>query len=83
MDQDSNLLHFTDRVDELKIVENFIMAASGLGNSPPSILSFYGEGGIGKSWLLRRIQEVARRNYNLPTAMLTFDRINGGSKVIS
>ena len=79
MDQDSNLSHFTNRVDELRLVETLLLAGGGLANPSPPILSFYGEGGIGKSWLLQRIQEVAERDYKLPTAMLTFDRmLNGG-----
>jgi hypothetical protein len=68
------LRHFTNRVSELQVFRDAVNLPAG---TPLPVLMFYGVGGIGKSWLLRRLrQEVAS---TLPSALLDFEPSIGGT----
>jgi hypothetical protein len=44
---------------------------------------FYGVGGIGKSWLLRRLRETVSVPPELPTALIDFDPAIGGASYMN
>ena len=68
------LRHFTNRMNELQVFRNAVDLPAG---TPLPVLMFYGVGGIGKSWLLRRLrQELAG---TLPSALLDFEPSTGGT----
>lgn len=70
------LRHFTNRLCEREAFRR--QAEAAVGHTLP-VLMFYGVGGTGKSWLLRRLQEEAITG-GLPTARLDFDLDRGGAR---
>lgn len=70
-----NLQHFTNRVNELDLFRARITAAAG---SPLPILMFYGVGGAGKTWLIRKMQEAAQAE-KIPAARIDFDERQHGA----
>ncbi len=71
-----NLLHFTNRVDELELFRTRITGKAGIALP---MLMFYGVGGAGKTWLLRKMREAAAAE-KLPAARLDFAEDVGGGR---
>jgi tetratricopeptide (TPR) repeat protein len=74
--QDSNLLHFTNRIHELERLKELLEAKGSLTSRTP-VLAYHGAGGMGKTWLLERLKKVAQTEYRLPSAYLRFDDGSG------
>ncbi|MBN9118887.1 MAG: hypothetical protein J0I06_06970 [Planctomycetes bacterium] len=71
------LHNFTNRVSELAALNAAVTLPRG---TTLPVLMFYGVGGIGKSWLLRKLKaELAEHRPFLPTALLDFDPRSGGT----
>jgi tetratricopeptide (TPR) repeat protein len=63
--------HFTDREDQQSVFRRY------LGSTlEPPVLCFYGIGGAGKTWLLKKLMGIVPSG--IPTAFLDFDRERGG-----
>jgi putative protein kinase ArgK-like GTPase of G3E family len=60
--------HFTNREQERQVLSRLLALASG---QPLPVVTFYGVGGTGKSWLLRRLR--ADVPPEVPSALLDFD----------
>jgi len=60
------LAHFTNRVEEVSTFERILKIAH---DQPIPLLMFYGVGGAGKSWMLKRL----RQQTQIPTAYLDLD----------
>jgi tetratricopeptide (TPR) repeat protein len=73
-----DIRNFTNRESELKV---FRRLADGASTTPLPVVMFYGVGGIGKSWLLTRLQHEAEDALQLPTARLDFDPNAGGERL--
>lgn len=71
----SNLRHFTNRVSELETLRQQLNVP--FGYTLPVIM-FYGVGGAGKSWLLKRCSEELDK-FSVPYARLNFDHLIGGT----
>ncbi len=68
------LRHFTNRTNELKVFHTAMDLPAG---TPLPVLMFYGVGGTGKSWLLKKLRaEVAGA---VPSALLDFEPLSGGT----
>jgi tetratricopeptide (TPR) repeat protein len=70
------LANFTNRESEFRVFERLLYLSAKL--SLP-VLSFYGVGGIGKTWLAKRLREVAHSA--VPTARIDFDPSSGGARL--
>jgi tetratricopeptide (TPR) repeat protein len=69
------IAHFTDREDQQELFRRSLHSAV-----EPSVLVFYGVGGAGKTWLLKRLR--AQVPPEVPTAFLDFDRAAGGRRFV-
>ena len=67
------LARFTDREDQRNLFQFYL-------NSPtePPVLMFYGVGGAGKTWLLKRLRQETPPD--VPSAYLNFERQAGGER---
>ena len=74
------LKNFTDRDDELAQFQRLLAL-----EEPTQIpaLMFYGVGGTGKSWLLKRFREWLAGGPMFPSAYVDFDRRSGGPSYAS
>ncbi len=74
------LKNFTDRDDELARFQRLLAL-----EEPTQIpaLMFYGVGGTGKSWLLKRFREWLAGGPMFPSAYVDFDRRSGGPSYAS
>ncbi len=70
------LANFANRESEFRVFERLLYLSAKL--SLP-VLSFYGVGGIGKTWLAKRLREVAHSA--VPTARIDFDPSSGGARL--
>ena len=68
------LRHFTNREEERHVLRRLLALPSG---QPLPVVMFYGVGGTGKSWLLRRLR--ADVPPEIPSALLDFDPQCGGA----
>jgi len=68
------LRHFTNREQERHVLSRLLALPSG---QPLPVVMFYGVGGTGKSWLLRRLRTEAPPE--IPAALLDFDPQSGGA----
>ncbi len=68
------LRHFTNREEERHVLRRLLDLPSG---QPLPVVVFYGVGGTGKSWLLRRLR--ADLPPEIPSALLDFDPLSGGA----
>jgi tetratricopeptide (TPR) repeat protein len=68
------LRHFTNREEERQVLSRLLALPSG---QPLPVVMFYGVGGTGKSWLLRRLR--ADLPSEIPSALLDFDPQSGGA----
>ena len=68
------LRHFTNREQERHVLNRLLALPSG---QPLPVVMFYGVGGTGKSWLLRRLR--AEVPPEIPAALLDFDPLSGGT----
>lgn len=66
--------HFTNRHKELDALQSVLDLAEG---KPLPVLMFWGVGGNGKSWLLRKLREALPPA--LPSALLDFEPLTGGT----
>lgn len=73
-----DIRHFTNRESELAV---FRRLADGPTATPLPVMMFYGVGGIGKSWLLRRLQQETEETLRMPVARLDFDPNAGGERL--
>jgi tetratricopeptide (TPR) repeat protein len=71
----NEIARFTNRDDERKLFHHWVASAT-----EPPVLMFYGIGGAGKSWLLKKLREETPRD--LPTAFLDFDVQAGGQRFV-
>jgi tetratricopeptide (TPR) repeat protein len=72
----SEIAKFTDRKDKLDVFRQWVSSAT-----EPPVLMFYGVGGTGKSWLLKKLREETPQD--LPFAFLDFDGPSGGQRFIN
>ena len=74
------LKNFTDRENELGRFLHFLDL-----REPAQLpaLMFYGVGGTGKSWLLKRIRSALLEIHAIPSAIIDFDRKAGGPSYVS
>lgn len=68
--------HFTNREAELALVQRLVDTSAD-GQLP--LVMFYGVGGAGKSWLIRRLRETLQEEVRLPHAVLDLDGGFGGA----
>jgi tetratricopeptide (TPR) repeat protein len=68
------LRYFTNREQERHVLSRLLALPSG---QPLPVVMFYGVGGTGKSWLLRRLR--ADLPLVIPSALLDFDPLSGGA----
>lgn len=68
------LRNFTNREQERRVLSRILALSQG---QPLPVLMFYGVGGTGKSWLLRRLR--ADVPPEIPSALLDFDPQSGGA----
>src|ERR1700682_5054687 len=66
---------FTDREEQRALFQHYLHSAT-----DPPVLMFYGTGGAGKSWLLRKLREETP--LEVPTAILDFDVQAGGLRFV-
>ncbi len=79
------LKHFTNREDEKKVFTKYVNAPD--GSSLP-VLMFYGVGGIGKTWLTKRLRQLLSEppfvnkpgDMPLPSVRLNMDVNRGGGR---
>jgi tetratricopeptide (TPR) repeat protein len=71
----NEIARFTNRDDERKLFHHWVASAT-----EPPVLMFYGIGGVGKSWLLKKLREETPRD--LPSAFLDFDVQAGGQRFV-
>jgi len=69
------MAHFTDREDQQQLFLRHLFSAT---ESP--VLMFYGIGGAGKTWLLKKLRDHVP--HEVPKAFLDFDRTAGGSRFV-
>ena len=74
------LKHFTDREDQLAIFRRLVDLDA---PAQLSALMFFGVGGTGKSWLLRRFRQWLVEETKIPSAHVDFDRKTGGPSYVS
>ncbi len=69
----SALEYFTNRENAIEAFKRYLNAPEG---EPMQVLNFYGVGGIGKSTLLRKLWDIAEREYpKLPRALFNLDSL--------
>ena len=68
------LKHFTNREDERQVLCRLLELPPG---QPLPVVMFFGVGGTGKSWLLRKLRMELPAN--LPSALLDFEPLVGGT----
>lgn len=70
----SEIRNFTDRADQQQVFRNYLAAG---GDQTLPFLCFYGVGGVGKSWLGKRLREVAgdaeNSDAHVPCSFVDFD----------
>jgi hypothetical protein len=71
------LKHFTDREDALAVFQGHLHRPP--GNAPP-VLMFYGVGGRGKSWLLKKLRAGLAGADVIPSAFIDFDPAFNGAR---
>jgi tetratricopeptide (TPR) repeat protein len=69
------IAHFTDREDQQGLFRRYLFSAL-----EPPVLVFYGVGGAGKTWLLKKLREEVPPE--IPSAFLDFDRTAGGRRFV-
>jgi len=69
------MAHFTDREDQQELFHRLLNSAI-----EPPVLVFYGVGGTGKSWLLKKLRDQIPPD--IPNAILDFDRPSGGRRYV-
>jgi tetratricopeptide (TPR) repeat protein len=69
------MAHFTDREDQQELFHRLLNSAV-----EPPVLVFYGVGGTGKSWLLKKLR--GQIPPDIPNAILDFDRPSGGRRYV-
>jgi len=74
------LKHFTDRENELATFQR-LLALEEPAHLPA--LMFFGVGGTGKSWLLKRLRNALAEQLSIPWAYIDFDRQSGGPSYVS
>ena len=74
------LKHFTDRENELATFQR-LLALEEPARLPA--LMFFGVGGTGKSWLLKRLRNALAGQLSIPWAYIDFDRQSGGPSYVS
>jgi hypothetical protein len=68
------LRHFTNRKKERDVVRDLLEKPAG---QPLPVVMFFGVGGTGKSWLLRKLR--AELPPEMPSALLDFEPSSGGT----
>src|SRR5207249_930332 len=68
------LQNFTNRENELDVLRRVLDLAQG---QPLPVVMFWGVGGNGKSWLLRKLREALPPDF--PSALLDLDPMTGGT----
>jgi hypothetical protein len=66
-----SLANFTNRVSEQEAFRRLLATPK---DSPLPILHFYGVGGVGKTWTLKKLKELAQREA-LPTALVDLEQL--------
>jgi tetratricopeptide (TPR) repeat protein len=69
------MARFTDRESQQAAFQRHLYSAN-----EPQVLVFYGVGGTGKTWLLRKLREQVPAN--IPSAYLDFDVSAGGKRFV-
>jgi hypothetical protein len=69
----AQLDRFTDREDHRAVFQQYLNAAT-----EPPVLMFFGVGGAGKTWLLKKLREDVPPG--VPTALIDFDIRLGGQR---
>jgi tetratricopeptide (TPR) repeat protein len=67
--------HFTDRENERDLFARYLDQRQG---EHLPVLSFYGVGGTGKTWLLQKLREIVSARGDTPHAHLDFSLLKGG-----
>jgi tetratricopeptide (TPR) repeat protein len=70
-----NIRHFTNRENERELFARLLHQPTG-GHLP--VLSFYGVGGTGKSWLVHKLRDIVTTAEEVPQAHLDFSILKGG-----
>ena len=70
------LKHFTGREDLLAVFDRLLDRPA---SAQLPVLMFFGVGGRGKSWLLRRLRARLLERWRLPSAFIDFDSLLGGT----
>jgi tetratricopeptide (TPR) repeat protein len=73
LEASTELANFTDREDHRKVFYRHLNDAT-----KPPVLMFFGVGGAGKTWLLKKVREEVP--LGLPTAFIDFDVRRGGDR---
>jgi hypothetical protein len=68
------LRHFTNREQERDVLRRLLALPAG---EPLPVVMFFGVGGTGKSWLLRKLR--AELPAKIPSALLDFEPSSGGT----
>jgi hypothetical protein len=71
------LRHFTDREDALAVFHGHLHRPPGVA---PPVLMFYGVGGRGKSWLLRKLRADLAGDGVMPSAFIDLDPALNGAR---
>src|ERR1700735_3771162 len=66
---------FTNRIEEFAVFRQYLNSAT-----EPPVLMFYGIGGAGKTWLLKKLRQEMPAD--LPSAILDFDIAAGGQRFV-
>ena len=69
----NEIARFTDREDQQRVFRRYLHSPT-----EPPVLMFYGVGGAGKTWLLKKLKQETRAD--VPTAYLDFDAQAGGQR---
>ncbi len=64
---------FVDRAEELKLIRNIVAELVKHKQTDTKIVTFYGERGIGKTWLLARLEEDLKENFPSKVAVVRID----------
>jgi len=70
------LRHFTGREDVQAVFQRLLNLDA---PTPLPVLMYYGVGGMGKSWLLKRLRSGLKEGSGLPSALIDFDSALNGS----
>lgn len=71
----NEIARFTDREDQLALFHHYVNSAT-----EPPVLMFFGIGGAGKSWLLKKLRQETPAD--VPSAILDFDVQAGGQRFV-